>query len=399
MGSIVHESLDQRFLHWAIVRGGVRKYSSLNMSNSRAASGHRVGLRVVVFSALVSPCFLAACRPTPGTPAEKVVSADTWAVVDGHEITREDVDKAYRRTRDGSQTLSDEEILTAKLGLLNDLIIQEILFEKAAALKLAVAESELDTAYAAAGKNITTEAFQQELTRRNLTQADMREGLRRELLTQKVLEQEVGSKIAVSDQEISDFFNANRAQFNVPEESYRLAQIVVTPTRDPQIANRSGDDAATPQAAAAKVQMLMEQLKGGASFQDLAMTYSEDPESAPRGGDLGLVPMSRLRQAPPQLRNAVLNQQPGTVNVASAGGAHTVVLVVGHEPAGQRDLSTPAVKDGIAGTLRGRKEQLLRAAYLTSLRGDAQVVNYLARRLVEAKGAMPSLQPTPPGAK
>ena len=62
----------------------------------------------------------------------------------------------------------------------------------------------------------------------------MREGLRRELLTQKVIEQEVGSKIAVTDQEVTDFFNANRAQFNVAEEAYHIAQIVVTPVRDPQ---------------------------------------------------------------------------------------------------------------------------------------------------------------------
>ena len=60
------------------------------------------------------------------------VPADTWAVVDGQAITREDVDKAYRRARDASQTLSEEETLTAKLSLLNDLIVQEILLAKAA---------------------------------------------------------------------------------------------------------------------------------------------------------------------------------------------------------------------------------------------------------------------------
>ena len=273
--------------------------------------------------------FATACRSTPATPAA-TVSADTWAVVDGKEITRETVDKAYRRTRDTSQTLSEEERSTAKLSLLNDLIVQEILLAKAATLKLELPRRELDTAYANAKKNIPDEAFQQELTRRNLTAADMREGLRRELLTQKVIDQEVGSKIAVTDQEVTDFFNANRAQFNVAEESYHIAQIVVTPVRDAQIANGTGDDAATPQAAAAKVQMLMERLKAGASFRDLAMGYSEDPESAPRGGDLGFVPVSRLKQAPPQLRDAVLNKAPGTVNVASAGGAHTLVLVVAH---------------------------------------------------------------------
>ena len=81
-------------------------------------------------------------------------------------------------------------------------------------------------------KKIPDAAFQQELTRRGLTAADMREGMRRDLLSQKVIEHQVGSKIAVSDRDVTDFFNANRAQFNVPEEAYHLAQIVVTPVRD-----------------------------------------------------------------------------------------------------------------------------------------------------------------------
>jgi peptidyl-prolyl cis-trans isomerase SurA len=257
---------------------------------------------------------------------------------------------------DASQTLSDDEILTAKLSLLNDLILQDILLAKARTLKLEVAPSDLDTAYADARKNMPDEAFQQELTRRSMTPADMREGLRRELLTQKVIAQEVGSKIAVTDQEVTAAFNANRAQFNMAEESYHLAQIVVTPARDGQVANTTGDDAKTPQEAAAKAQMLIERLKGGASFRDLAMGYSEDPESAPRGGDLGFVPVSKLKQAPQALRDAVLNKEPGSINVASMGGAYTLVLVVAHEQAGQRDLATPGVRERITETLRARKD-------------------------------------------
>jgi peptidyl-prolyl cis-trans isomerase SurA len=318
--------------------------------------------------------------------------------VDGREITREDVEKAYRRAGPTAQTLSEEETLTAKLSLLDDLIVQDILLNKALTLKIEVPDSELDAAYAEAKKNIPDEAFQQELTRRNLTAADMRDGLRRELLSQKVLEREVGSKIVVSDKDVTDFFNANRAQFNFAEDAYHIAQIVVTPVPDAQPASR-GDDAATPQAAAAKTQMLMERLKGGARFSELAMNYSEDPESAPRGGDLGFVPLSALRQAPPPLRDAVLKASPGTVNVVSAGGAHTIVLVLAHEKAGQRDLSMPAVRERITETLRGRKEQLLRAAYLTSLRTDARIVNYFARRLIEPQGQTPSLAPAAPGTK
>jgi peptidyl-prolyl cis-trans isomerase SurA len=354
--------------------------------------------RPIVIGLVAVSVFVAACNATPSTPPPAPVSADTWAVVEGRELTKDAVDKAYRRSRD-PQPLSDEETMAAKLALLNELILQELLMMKAGSLKIEVPDAELDTAFNNAKKNITDEAFQQELTARGVTAADMREGLRRELLTQKVIAQEVGAKIVISDQDVSDFYTANRANFNVPEEAYHLAQIVVTPVREPRIANATGDDAATPQAAEAKVRMLMDRLKTGAAFGDLAAGYSEDPESAPRGGDMGLIPISRLQQAPPQLRDVVIGKAPGSVNVATAGGAYTLVLVVAHEQAGQRDLSTPGVRQAITDTLRNRKEQLLRAAYLTALRSDAKVVNYLARQLVAAQSKPPALQPAAPGSK
>ena len=352
----------------------------------------------LLLSALAAAAFVTACQSKPPAPAT-TVSADTWAVVDGREIKRDDVEKAYRRTGQSLQPLSDEEALTAKLALLNDLIVQDILLAKARDLKIELPQAELDTAFADARKNLSDEAFQKEIAARNLTPADMREGLRRQLLSQKMIEREIGSKVAVTDQQVTDFFNANRAQFNLAEDAYHIAQIVVTPVREAQVANRSGDDAATPQAAAAKIQMLMERLRGGASFSDLAVDYSEDPETAPRGGDLGFVPISSLRQAPAPLRDAVLKASPGTVNVVSAGGGHTIVLLVAHEKAGQRDLSAPNVRERITATLRDRREQLLRAAYLTSVRSDAKVVNYLARRVLESEGKIPSLMPAAPGAK
>jgi peptidyl-prolyl cis-trans isomerase SurA len=359
----------------------------------------RFGAVVVTLAGLTPLWLAAACRST-ATPASEpaAVSPDTWAVVDGQEIRREDVEKGLRRLQDPALTMSEDEALMAKLNLLDDMITQEILLKRAAEQKLEVPESELNAAYESAKENITDEAFQEELTKRNLTPADMRLGLRRQLLAQKVIDQAVGASLAVTDQEVSDFFAANRAQFNIAEESYHIGQIVVTPAREAQLTNTSGDDATTPQAAATKVNMLMEKLKGGASFQELAVTYSEDPETAPRGGDLGLVPVSRLRQAPAALRNAVLNRQPGTVSVASETGGYTLVLVVAHELAGQRELSTPGVRDSIIETLRAQKTQLRRAAYVAAARADADVVNYLARRLAEAPpGAAPTLQPTPPG--
>lgn len=345
---------------------------------SRFIPGRRLH---VAFAVVALAGVAAGCGRKPAA-----VSSDTWATVDGRSIARDAVEKTFRRTQDNAAALSPEEAMTAKLNLLDELILQDILVAKAAALKLDLPDSELEAAYAEGKKNMTDAAFEQELQKRNLSAGEMREGLRRELLAKKVLDQEVVAKVAVTDQEVTEFFNANRAQFTVPEESYRLAQIVVSPDRAAQQANRTGNDATTAEEAAFKVRMVMERLKAGARFTDVAMDYSEDPESAQRGGDLGLVPMSALKQAPEPLRKAVIGQKPGTVNVVSAGGVHTIVAVIAHEPAGERGLSTPGVKDGITQTLKERKEQLLRTAYLSAARAAADVANHAARRVVEAQG-------------
>ena len=330
-----------------------------------------------------------ACQSKPATPA---ASANAWAMVNGRELKQDEVEKTYRRTAQDNVTPSDEEVATAKLGILNELIVQDLLLAKAKELKIELPDAEVDKAFEEGKKNITPEAFEKSLAARNLTTADMRDALRRDMLAQKVVEQEVTKKVVVTDQEVTDFFNANKAQFNRPEDAYHIAQIAVTPVPDQEIANRSGDDAKTPQEAAAKAQMLMERLKSGVAFGDLAADFSEDPQSAPRGGDLGFIPISRLQQAPPALRDAVLKSEPGSVRVISNAGAHTIILFVAKDTAGQKDPSMPAVKEAITSALRGRREQLLRAAYLTAIRNDAVVVNILANRLVDLKGkALPTV--------
>jgi peptidyl-prolyl cis-trans isomerase SurA len=338
-------------------------------------------------------CFSVACGGSTGAPS----SPDVWAVVDGREIRRDAVEKAYRRVAPPNANATEEEKTTAKLGLLNEMIVQDILVAKAAALSIQVTDNDVDNAYLERKKNMPEDAFQKELNMRGLTMEDMKAGLRRELLADKVVEREVTSKVAVTDQEITDYFNSHKAQFNLAEPAYRIAQIVITPVAEPQLANRKGHDATSQPAADAKLQMLMTQLQGGADFSELATDYSEDPQTAPRGGDLGFVPLSQLNQAPPLLRDAVLKTNVGSVSKVSSGGAHSLVLVVAKEEAGQRDLSMPSVKDGIMTNIRNQRTALLRNAYLTAARADATVTNYLARQIVQSTGKPPALVPPAPG--
>jgi len=95
----------------------------------------------------------------------------------------------------------------------------------------------------------------------------------------------------------------------------------------------------------------------------------------------------------------VLKGTPGSARVVSAGGGHTVVLVVGKDPAGQKDPSMPQVKEAITQALRERREQLLRAAFLGTIRNDAVIVNLIAPRFAQAQGKVPNLAPTAPGTK
>ena len=111
------------------------------------------------------------------------------------------------------------------------------------------------------------------------------------------------------------------------------------------------------------------------------------------------MPLSAIKQAAPALRDTVLQMTPGNARIVSQGGGHSIVFLVAKEVAGQRDLSMPEVKQRITDGLKARQEQLLRTAYLTAARTDADVVNYQARRVVESQGKVPVAAPEPAATK
>jgi len=210
----------------------------------------------------------------------------------------------------------------------------------------------------------------------------------------------VVAKISITDQEVADFYNANKAQFNVAETTYHLAQIKVTPRKDAQIRNRKNDDATNEAEAQRKIKMLTDRLNSGADFAQLAMDYSEDMNTASTGGDLGFVPESALNSAQdPALKRAVLAMKAGQVSAPieardQEGKSYHILKLISREAPGQRSLSEPQVQQNIRDTLRSRKEQLLRSAYLAIARDEAHVTNYLAQQVIEAAGKLPDAAKT-----
>jgi peptidyl-prolyl cis-trans isomerase SurA len=367
---------------------GARKEGSLIRPNYSFAQGRHVVRKVFAATLLLSALSAAGCKrgAAPSSP-------DVWAVVNGDSIHRAEAEKYYKsRLNPQSPTPSQEEALSLTLNVLDELINNDILIERARKLGLEATDGEVEDKFTEFKSPYTEDEFQRQLKDRGVTTSDLKEDIRRQLSVQKLLNREVVAKITITDQDISAFYNQNRAQFNVAEPQYRVAQILVTPRKDPQLHNRKNDDATTDVEARRKSAALLQQLANGADFTQLAMDYSEDPATASSGGDLGYVPESSLNQSDPALKRAVVGLKVGEVSpvIPLKDGYHILKLMAREAP-GQRQLSDPQVQQSIRDTLRSRKEQLLRAAYMAEARDGARVTNYLAQQVIESNGKLPEI--------
>jgi len=362
----------------------------LQQRNSASSPARSTGGTLLPFAALL--LFTAIIFMANGCKNNAAPAADVWAVVNGKEIKRDEVEKYYRtRISPEGQEPSQEEALSLKLNVIDELINNEILLERAKKLNLEASDGEVEDKFTEFKSPYTEDEFQRQLKERGVTVEDLKNTVRRELSIQKLINREVVSKVAINDQDISDFYNANRPQFNVAEPQFRIAQIVVTPRKDPQIRNRKNDDATNETEAQRKVKMLVDRLNSGADFSQLAMDYSEDMNSATTGGDLGYVPESSLNQSDPALKKIVMSLKPGQVSPPIVlKDSIRILKLVTREAPGLRGLSDPQVQQTIRDTLRNRKEQLLRAAYLAVARDDARVRNYLAEQVLESNGKLPA---------
>ena len=321
----------------------------------------------------------------------KTVGDDVAASVDGQKIYRADVEKYFQsQTAGSSQPLSDEQATSLRLSILNTLIENEILMHRAAKLGLLATDEEVDRRLNEVKSPYSASDFAQRLSERKMSLDDFRHDIRRTLTAEKVLNKEVTSKINITQQDISGYYNEHRAEFNLIEPRYHLAHILVT-TSAAAPGQDNGTKAQNAVEARKKIETVMARLQAGEDFSSLAMTYSEDSATAPNGGDVGIAPESALKQTDAATREAVVKLKPGqyTPIIALSNpqskqlAGFQIVKLISAEPAGQRELSDPRVEQQIRSQLQDRRQQLLRAAYYEVMRDQAKIDNYYAQRLLE----------------
>lgn len=342
----------------------------------------------LMLAALAAAVMLNGCKkPDDGS--------DAVAKVNGKKIMRSEVEKYYRNSlTPGSPEPEHEQGDSQRLGILRQLIDDEITMQRAEKLSLLATDEEVEAKFSEFKAPYTQEQFEKRLQEKNLTAEDLKRDLRRNLSREKVLNKEITSKITVSDSDVTNYYNTHKSEFNLIEPQYHLAQIVVTTTPGPQSVNLKNNKAQNETDARRKIQELVNRLDSGEDFATVAMNYSEQPDTSGNGGDMGFLPESALKSDRAAYEH-ISKLKPGQYTAispyndpptSSHVGGFRIIKLLGREPAGQRDLNDPRVQEAIRQQLHERREQLLKAAYYENLRDEAKVENYLAQGIVKDSG-------------
>jgi peptidyl-prolyl cis-trans isomerase SurA len=364
------ESLLTRAIRWDTASPGMRT----------AVAGASISL------VLLSGGLISGCKTNYGP--------DVVAVVNNQPIQRAEVEKYYRdNLGNNKEQPSKEQADATRLGILRQLIDDEILQQSAKKNSLMASDEEVDAKLAEMKAPYTQEEFNKRLQAASMTLEDLRTNIRRSLTTEKVMNKEVNSRINITDADITNFYNANKSQFNFIEPKYNIADIVVTsqPTPMKQGANLENNKAGNDVEARRKIDMIHNNLESGGDFATVAMNLSENTNDASNGGNMGFIPESSLR-ADAAVFAAIAKLQPGQITdviPALVPGSRTpagysIYKLIAKEPAGQRELNDPRVQQDIRQQLRDSRSQLLRAAYYEMMRDQAHVENHLAEQIFKA---------------
>lgn len=107
---------------------------------------------------------------------------------------------------------------------------------------------------------------------------ELRDEVRKSLMSQKLQEKNFG-KVQASRREVEEFFETYKDSIGTIPEKVTIFHIFINPKASEKLKKKFYNKAAD----------LLDSIKAGADFSELAKKYSDDPGSAAQGGDLGFV--------------------------------------------------------------------------------------------------------------
>lgn len=162
-------------------------------------------------------------------------------------------------------------------------------------------------------------------------------------------EKDAENKVTVTPSDLQRYYSTNQQQYRVPERAKVRHILIKTPAPGPD----GKVDQNAVNAARAKAEDLLKQIKSGANFAELAKKNSQDPGSAAQGGELGWIVKG---QTVPEFEKTAFAQSPGQIsNVVQTSYGFHIIQTEEKEQAHEKPLSDvraeiePIVKQEMAG--------------------------------------------------
>jgi len=249
---------------------------------------------------------------------EKNVVDRILAVVGNNLILQSDVEAQYLQISQGR----DYKGIDLKCDIFEDLLYQNLLLHHAEMDSLTVTDREVDSELERRIRyfvmQIGSEKKLEDYFGKTMTEIknDLRENLKKQLLSEQ-MEHKITSSVKITPTEVRNFFK-NLPKDSIPyiEEELEYEQIVIYPAIPEEIKLLTKE----------KLNDLRERVLKGDNFSTLAVMYSEDPGSSPRGGELGLVGRTELV---PEFTAVAFNLEPGETSriVETEFGYHIIQLI------------------------------------------------------------------------
>ncbi len=214
-----------------------------------------------------------------------------------------------------------EKLKELKKQVLENLIVQKILLQKAREDSIEVDDSQVDQALDNQVQQWIQQMGSQEKVEEyfggslSKIKRRFREDVKNRMLVDK-LQQEKFQKIHISRPEVEQFYRTMKDSLPVQGPRVNISHILLTVKPSAKAKKKAYD----------RAEAILQKIKNGADFAEMARKYSEDPGSAAKGGDLGFVRRGDLVKP---FEEVAFNLKPGQLSgvVETQFGYHIIQLL------------------------------------------------------------------------
>jgi parvulin-like peptidyl-prolyl isomerase len=353
-----------------------------------------------VISLMIVSLIIAGCNNNPTTGNSNGGGEDlneTAATVNSKIIKLEEVERALKQQAQGQEgRMSPLELAAARLQILESLIQQEVMFQKAEKEGTVPTDDEVTAELnkLKTGSGASAEQFEKRLQESGATEQTLRESLKKQLAIQKLIDKVTGKIEPPKDSEIEAFYNSNREGFK-NKRGAQLAAIVIDPQKTSE-----NDTTTTDIEAQQKAKEVGERVLRGGDFATVAREASEDPQTRLQGGDWRYFTEEEMKQAFGQsFSDYVMTKMKNGDIVPQAIPFQGKILILKlqrkQETDEDRTLETPGVREEITKYLTDARKQLLSQSYAAVSLEEADIKNFLAQKVVENPNELSGARPAP----